>query len=381
MRPKSPVRMTLLRLLGLVPLVAIAAVWVLPQIVAAPPPTLPTTLGSTLPSVSGVPIFSTWPKDTPPAAAILLSGQTFGYLRPCGCSVNQKGGLERRANLLQILRDKGWPIVGADLGDLAPNINVREQDLLKYKYTMMALREMGYVAVGIGEQDFQQKLWDLLATYTYQTEGATPTILAANLAGIDEDKKVTPREKLFEQRDGKRPAVEAIEVAMVGEMAVGFASVIAGDLKAKIATPDPNLTLTDDQVALRQAAADLNQHPKKPTIQVLLYQGLKEEALKIAAKYPQFQVILCLSGQAESEPPQFATMANAGRTMIIQVGHKAQNVGVVGVFPTVAGGFELKYQLVPLTEDFLTPEAKVREHKVLALLEKFALDVKNQKLL
>ena len=41
------------------------------------------------------------------------------------------------------------------------------------------------------------------------------------------------------------------------------------------------------------------------------------------------------------------------------------SVGVVGVFKT-ADGFDLKYQLVPLTEDFATPDDKVAGHKVLA---------------
>src|SRR5208282_4425390 len=58
-----------------------------------------------------------WPK---PDVAIVLSGELHGYLQPCGCSEPQKGGLARRYNLLQALtKDRGWPVVAADLGDLA----------------------------------------------------------------------------------------------------------------------------------------------------------------------------------------------------------------------------------------------------------------------
>ena len=346
---------------------------------ASDEPKLPTASGK-LPSVGGVPLFSTWPADTKPDAVIVLSGQTFGYLRPCGCSVNQKGGLERRANLIDALRTIGWPVVAVDLGDIAAPRKVHEQDVLKYRYAMLAMREMGYVATGVGEKDFDQQLWELLARYTYQVPDAPPIVLAANLVGVDAQKKITPRTELFQQGDGKRPAVEALEVATVGGVNVGFTSVVGKDMYERLAKIDPTFGFLDNAALLKQLVADLAAHPKKPTANVLLYQGIKEDAVKIAAMYPQFNVILCQSGTAESEPPQFPTLANDGKTIIVQVGHKGQNVGVVGLFKT-AKGIDVKYQFVQLTEDFLTPEDKVPGHKVLALLEQYAAEVKKSNLM
>src|SRR5262245_57275538 len=59
--------------------------------------------------------FAHWPVDRKPDVVLVLSGQTYGYLSPCGCSRPQKGGLERRANLMAKLREKGWAVVGLDL--------------------------------------------------------------------------------------------------------------------------------------------------------------------------------------------------------------------------------------------------------------------------
>src|SRR5262245_1175096 len=39
------------------------------------------------------PTFVGWDKPRPPDLAIVISGQTHGYLQPCGCSYPQKGGL------------------------------------------------------------------------------------------------------------------------------------------------------------------------------------------------------------------------------------------------------------------------------------------------
>ena len=69
----------------------------------------------------------------------------------------QKGGLERRHNLIQILRDRGWDVVSVDVGDVAqmegpaglPNV----QGPLKYVKLMEGLKAMRYTAVGIGESE------------------------------------------------------------------------------------------------------------------------------------------------------------------------------------------------------------------------------------
>src|SRR5262249_32731323 len=60
-------------------------------------------------------LFQGW---TRPDFVIVLSGQQYGYLLPCGCSRPQKGGLERRYNLIQLLEKRGWPVVSVDLGDV-----------------------------------------------------------------------------------------------------------------------------------------------------------------------------------------------------------------------------------------------------------------------
>src|SRR5438874_228415 len=53
------------------------------------------------PSIGGIALFSTWPKGVKPEAVLVLSGQTFGFVQPCGCSRPQMGGLERRANFIK----------------------------------------------------------------------------------------------------------------------------------------------------------------------------------------------------------------------------------------------------------------------------------------
>lgn len=338
-------------------------------------------LGPDAPTVGGVPLFSTWPAGETPLATIVLTGQTWGYMRPCGCSADQKGGLERRANLIKMLKSKGWPVTALDLGDVAPaKSGVHDQNMLKYKYTMESLRAMGYAAVGIGEYDFNQQLFELLGQYSYQKPSEPPVILAANLVMVDENNNVTSREKTFQHPESNRPVVEAYEVVKVGESHVGVTSVVGKDMYEKLKKIDPNFGFLDNPAVLQQALAGMAKHEPAADIRVLLYQGSKDDAIKVAGAFPSFNIILCQSQAAEAEPPQFPTVLNDGKTILVQVGHKGMSVGVVGIFKT-ASDYDFKYQLVPLTESFVTPDEDVEGHKVIAYLEQFAQDVHKQNLL
>lgn len=352
----------------------------------------PLTAPTAPPTVGSLPLFATWPKDLRPDLALVLSGQTYGYLSPCGCSRPQTGGLERRANLIAQLKAKGWAVAGLDLGDIAPPKGVHKQNLLKYATTMTALREMGYVAVGLGEYDFATQLFDLLMSYTLKNAGKPPVVLAANLEGVTRGPgaKVTqrfPRAVFFPPADqGGRPMVEAVElVAQPGEPAFGVVSVIGPTVATQVVATAADFDFArnaQNEVAtdavLRASLAALAAHPKAPELRVLLYVGKLAEARRAAEAHPQFQLVLCQSDDAE--PPAFSTVVNGGRTHIVQVGHKGRSVGVVGVFRAGAG-YDLRYQLVPLTEEYLTLAGAEKGHAVLELLEKYALEVKDEDLL
>ncbi len=342
--------------------------------------------------VGGLALFSTWPKDAKPDAVIILSGQTFGHVQPCGCSRPQMGGLERRANFIDSLRKKNWPVAGVDLGDIHPDrhplgappiTTPPKQAILKYVATMNALREMGYVAVGVGKTEFAAGLHNLTAEYALQKE-QPPYILAGNVSG-----KTVSREEFFPAAPGgKRPLLGLAEIADFGTLSIGIVGVIGKapeDKGLDIEAPklDSLIKIDGAQATLKSAVELLAASPKKPAVNVLIYQGTVEFAKLVAKDRPEFNVILC---QAEdSEPPQFpeyVDQPNGSKTMIVQVGHKGRYVGAVGVFKT-AKGFDLKYELVPLREEYLTPPdaASEKAHKILPLLEAYAQQVKDQNLL
>lgn len=371
------------RIVGLAALAALVGGLVYDGVAQDRPAGVAPTPGGKWPAVGGVEVFSAWPKKTPDAV-LILSGQTFGFLSPCGCSRPQMGGLERRANLVARLKAKGWAVAGADLGDFYPSKSaVAEQSLLKYATGMAALRDMGYVAVGLGKTEFEAGLFRVVAEYSLQKE-QPPFVLAGNLAGKADGKEI-PREQFFPPTaGGKRPTVGLAELADVGGVPVGIVGVVGPTVAKTAEKADPLLTFIGNKDVLNSALKALTAGPRLPQLTVLLYQGTQDEARKVATDFPQFGAILCLSD--DPEPPQFPDTVehkDGRKTLVLQVGHKGRYVGALGVFRKPDGTAELHYQLVPLGEEFLTPETPEAEkaNPVLPLLEDYTKQVKDRNFL
>src|SRR5262249_8698501 len=130
--------------------------------------------------------------------------------------------------------------------------------------------------------------------------------------------------------------------------------------------------LDDPKQTARLVLKEFADH--KADLHVLLYHGSFQEARAFAKEFPAFHVIQCLSPEtdASSDP------VRVGDTMVVGVGQKGRNVGVVGVNATGKADrpFELRYQLVALGEEFLTSEAEQGRQPILKLMEDYARELK-----
>ncbi len=313
-------------------------------------------------------LFAGWKK---PDFVLLLSGEQHGYLLPCGCSRPQKGGLERRYNLLELLKAKGWPVVAADLGDVPqvqgpaglPNI----QGLIKYKYSMESLKRMDYTAASFGKYESQLTFDNIFGEWALNE--AKPPLLAANFG---------------DKAGAYKDIVHSLAIKPVPSagLTVGVGGLIGPMIGEGIEQKDTNLAFAAGSKTLPRLLKEMD--GKKADFRVLLFhgdtvhgmKGRKPEVNELVEAFPQFNVILCLS---ESDEPR-STPITIGKTMVVSVGHKGRYVGVVGVWKTnkPAQPYELKYQLVELGEEFLTPKGAAADHKVLALMEQYKKQLKDE---
>ena len=259
-----------------------------------------------------------------PDLTLVLTGEQHGYILPCGCSKPQVGGLERRQNFLRALKSRGWPVAAFDLGDIPQKggpVNLgNEQGLIKYRYSMMALKEMGFHAVGFGTYEAGVGLFKVLGEYALNE--TKPKVITANLKDAAD---------LFPEQTA---AWE--KVAVEGQpWKVGVTSVTG--LRVAGAIKDPQVKFTPAIDALGKVRAEMDAAGIE--LRVLLYEGYHTKAEKgqepreveaVARAFPEFQVILALSEEDEpSSQPVRIAHADGGETVVVRVGHKGKHLGHV----------------------------------------------------
>src|SRR5262249_17540361 len=155
-------------------------------------------------------------------------------------------------------------------------------------------REMGYVAVGVGKAEFTNGLFQVLEEYAGKKE-QPPYTLGGNVGALIGG-KVMPRASAF-PGPGTRPMVGLVEVAEIGTAPVGMARVVGPPVGKSVTDLGPKTLVgfTAEKDALAAAAKELADHSKKPTLNVLLYQGTFAEAQQAEKDWPQFRVVVCLS--------------------------------------------------------------------------------------
>ncbi len=315
----------------------------------------------------GIParLFPGWGK---PDFVVILSAQQYGYMLPCGCSYPQVGGLERRYNFIQLLKARGWPVAAVDLGDVPqksgpanlPNV----QGLIKYRYSMLALKEMGYLGVGIGAHE-AGGTWPLASIEgEWAANYPQPALLAANL----------------HDAENKFPFLKAQETQTVPgtNVKVGVTSIVGFDVAQTI--KDPTVKFTRSSDSLREQVTKMRE--QNVDLPILLYHGLatgRQEAIECAKAFPHFPIILALS--EEDEPPANPISVNHGPNgtpnYVFRLGHKGKYIGVLGVYRNGAS-FNFKYQLVEMSTDYETPPEQQATQPIMKLMEDYTRELKNK---
>ena len=96
-------------------------------------------------------VLSALENGAPPAVVVLYTGGTESHLEPCGCYQEQSGGLPRRAYVVEQFRQRGFPTLLVDAGNIFDG--EVEIDARRCETNMKALAAMGYSAVGLSESD------------------------------------------------------------------------------------------------------------------------------------------------------------------------------------------------------------------------------------
>ncbi len=287
------------------------------------------------------------PDETPPKEELVkdwdkpdfvlyLSGRLHGYIEPCGCTglENQNGGLLRRYEVLNLLRDRGWNILPIDAGDQVNRLG--KQSLVKLQVAYEAMCGlMKYQCISFGLSDLKLSAIDLgQAMLNKMVDPDETPFLCANVTVLDES--LSKKLRIIES-GGRKILITAVVGA--GEIA----EIRDDDIK----TISPQKALEQLESQIKGSNAELK---------VLICHASLEESDALAKQFPIFDVVLTAGGVGD--PLFMPELIQTGDhvTRMIQVGAKGMHVGLVGFWGDKTGADRIVYERVPLDarfEDFV----------------------------
>jgi hypothetical protein len=274
-----------------------------------------------------------------PAAILVVTGEQDGYLEPCGCSEDQEGGLIRRYDLVERLRKRSWPTVQIDLGSLIKDpAGARggfEQAKYKFDHAVKALKLLDYSALALSAEDLRVGVAEALGLFDNGL-GDTTKIVVAN---------VEP-DPVFERFFRKSQVVAA------GPIKLGITAVIDPEALQKLNDPQKDALLPKVSIPDAVLPGVLAELEGKSDYQVLMVQGPPALAQRLAKDYSGFDVVVSTSQTDDVLNPE-PVMLNDGKTMLVTVGKKGKNVGLVSFYPNEAP--QKRYRLVTLNKYFDDP--------------------------
>lgn len=274
--------------------------------------------------------FPSWPT---PKLALVATGEQLGFFEPCGCTANQLGGMSRRASLFEKIRSLGWDVRGIDVGSVSRRTGTQAK--LKFETTLEALRELKYVALGLGPEELKLEAGYLLSQHL--SDGDEPLkFLGANLT-------------FFGSKDLGTPLASAI--FEVNGIKVGVTSVMSDSIRKAVIpdmTPDEaanaEIQWTDPAEALTSVLKVFDE--ANVTVRILLAQTTLEESKKLAEDFPGLTLIVRANGFGEGAD----NAEMVGSVRLIEVGKKGKAAGVIGLYPDDTEN-PVRFELVPLSGD------------------------------
>ncbi len=287
-----------------------------------------------------------------PDFVLFVSGQLHGYIEPCGCTglENQSGGLQRRFEVMNLLKGRGWNVVPVDAGDQLNRDRSGLQSLVKLETVYEGLcKLMGYQAIGFGEGELRLAALELAGTINNKADPANNPFVSANVTILDPS--LVSKFRLIEA-GGRKILVTSV----IGD------GVIASLRDNDFVTQPPAQALAALSAQIQATPADLK---------VLMVFGgesdsgagggqdgavVENEArdlpAQLARQFPIFDLVV--SAGTQGDPIMIPEQIAVGNhvTRLIQTGYKGMHVGLVGFWGDRPAAEQVVYERVKLDARF-----------------------------
>jgi hypothetical protein len=271
------------------------------------------------------------PAASPPEDLLLLiTGETVGYLEPCGCVNYQLGGLPHRAALCSHLQNRFRNIVAISNGGLFDSAG--RQNELKASVMGQALRQMNYRVVNLTERElifgepFLRGLFLPLAGIEFVSANFRP----APLADL-----VEPVRLITVELDGRT-------------FTIGVTGIMEPNYTFGLSVHHPEMPSRE---ALEQALPAL----READLRVVLYMGDYFHGRELIEDFPEVDILV--TGYEEDAPDD--EPAFVGRTLVTKTGFRGKYMVGITVAHSGQPEQQLGYQVYSL-DDSLGEDPMIR---------------------
>jgi hypothetical protein len=231
----------------------------------------------------------------PERLVIFVSGDSRGYLEPCGCRRDQAGGLPGRATV--IAGSKVPDRLVLDAGNLTPG--GRPYELLKLRYLMQGMEKIGYDAVNLGKQEAELDLNTLQAALG----GSRLPFVSANLVRKSDHQRLAAPYRILQR----------------GALKVGVTGVTAAEPR----DVGPGLEVRPPLEALDEVVPEL----KQQCDYLIVLAFVDEDSIReIADKLPEVNCIL-----GGDVPQSSNTVQEINRAVVFNVVDKGKVIGEIAL--------------------------------------------------
>jgi 5'-nucleotidase len=259
----------------------------------------------------------------PVEMTILFSSDLLGKIRSCGCTVDDSGGLGRRATYVEGIRADNEHVIILDVGDafsIDLSYSQKEADLTWDVFNLMRLD-----AFTPGETDFVFGLPYLQNL----AERAEFDIIAANIVEADTG------EPLFGSR---------YKVIDIGGVKVGITGVLDDSIRFPGYIETSSFRIEPAAETLSQLVPDMG---KEADFLILLSHMGRERSMDLAREVPGFDLVVVGHGK-----PVIKQLEKVGETVLVAAGGAGQYIGKMNLSLGPDGEMVKSYfQLVALKEE------------------------------
>ena len=227
---------------------------------------------------------------------IIYTNNTNGILQNCNCPDHAYGALEKRAYVIDSLRQEVDYTILLDGGDI---LDIR-RDTILHGHILDAYARMNYDYWVAGDQDFVEGS----EFFEQITQTAHLTLLNTNIF-----------------KDDTLPGIK-YDIKQMDHVKIGFTGTIRPDLHQYLDQDCRSLYNFSDQIKALTGVIEFLE--KQTDFLILLSQSGFENDRIVAQKYPQIDLIVGGHSQTRVTEPGVE-----GKTLIVQAGESGYHVGIL----------------------------------------------------